>query len=473
MTHYTSLQQLQSDLFGGKYSCLDLVNAYLEKIEQSDLNAFVEIFHGDARERASVVDQKIKYNTQGRLAGMIIGIKDNICIKDHIVSAGSKMLETFESQFDATVIQRLLKEDAILIGRLNCDEFAMGSANETSYYGPVKNPHDKTKVAGGSSGGSAAAVAAGLVHASLGSDTGGSVRQPASFCGVYGLKPSYGRVSRYGLIAFASSFDQIGLFTRNTEDAALLLEVIAGKDPMDSTCSLSEVPKYSEEFSQGKKLKIAYLRETLENKALNPEVKKAIEERMDYFRSKGHVVEPVDFPYLDYLVPTYYIMATAEASSNLARYDGVHFGYSSPEATDLESTYLKSRSEGFGTEVKRRIMLGTFVLSSGYFEAYYGKAQKTRRLLRDKVNEIFDQYDLILTPTTPHTAFPIGQPVTDPTAMYLEDIFTVLANIVGIPGISVPVAKDKKGLPIGLQLMAKSMDESTLLKATYMLEEGT
>ena len=472
MTHYTSLQQLQSDLFGGKFSCLDMVNAYLEKIEASDLNAFVEIFHGDARERASVVDQKIKYNTQGRLAGMIIGIKDNICIKDHIVSAGSKMLETFESQFDATVIQRLIKEDAILIGRLNCDEFAMGSANETSYYGPVKNPHDTTRVAGGSSGGSAAAVAAGLVHTALGSDTGGSVRQPASFCGVYGLKPTYGRVSRYGLIAFASSFDQIGLFTQNVEDAALLLEIISGKDEMDSTCAHIAVPNYSQSMVQGKKLKIAYLRETIENKALNTEVRKNMEAKMEFFRSQGHVVEAVDFPYLDFLVPTYYIMATAEASSNLARYDGVHFGYSSPEATDLESIYLKSRSEGFGAEVKRRIMLGTFVLSSGYFDAYYGKAQKTRRLLRDKVSEIFESYDLILTPTTPHTAFPIGQPITDPTTMYLEDIFTVLANIVGIPALSIPVGKDKKGLPIGLQLMGKNFDEETLLKAAYLLEKN-
>jgi len=346
----------------------------------------------------------------------------------------------------------------------------MGSANETSYYGPVKNPHDTTRVAGGSSGGSAAAVAAGLVHAALGSDTGGSVRQPASFCGVYGLKPTYGRVSRYGLIAFASSFDQIGLFTQNTEDAALLFEIIAGKDPMDSTCALQEVPQYSHTFAQGKKLRIAYLRETIENKALSAEVRKAMQAKMDFFAAQGHVVEPVDFPYLDYLVPTYYIMATAEASSNLARYDGVHFGYSSPEATDLESIYLKSRSEGFGTEVKRRIMLGTFVLSSGYFDAYYGKAQKTRRLLRDKVNEIFENYDLILTPTTPHTAFPIGQPITDPTTMYLEDIYTVLANIVGIPALSIPVAQDKKGMPIGLQLMAKNFDEETLLKAAFILE---
>ena len=394
---------------------------------------------------------------------MVIGIKDNICYKGHKVSAASKILENFESLFNATVIERLLAEDAIIIGRLNCDEFAMGSSNENSAYGPVKNPYNTETVPGGSSGGSTAAVAADLCLAALGSDTGGSIRQPASFCGLVGFKPTYGRVSRYGLIAYASSFDQIGPITKNIDDAALILKIIAGKDSYDSTLSSRPVPDFNSELPTGEKFKIAYLKECIESPGLDPEVKDRIVEIIGQLRSLGHQVDPVDFPYLDYLVPIYYILTTAEASSNLSRFDGVHYGYRSPNAFDLESTYKKSRSEGFGKEVKRRIMLGTFVLSSGYYEAYYSKAQKARMIIRNKTREIFSGYDFIINPTTPGTAFKFGQKSKDPITMYLEDIFTVQANLAGIPAVSLPLGTHSSKLPYGIQLMADSFEDEKLL----------
>lgn len=469
MKDYQKLSEVQKDLETGATTCVQLVEDYLKKIEQNqDLNAFLDVYAHDARARATVLDAKLKHGTSGKLAGMVIGIKDNIVYKDHPVSASSKILEGFQSLFSATVVERLLEEDAIIIGRLNCDEFAMGSSNRFSAFGPVKNPLDKNRVPGGSSGGSAAAVAAGLCMASLGSDTGGSIRQPASFTGIYGFKPSYSRISRHGLIAFANSFDQIGPFAKSVEDIALLYEVMAGADGYDNTLSRKEVVSLKDLPKAGKK-KIAYFRDVLESEKLDPEVRKESEAFIDKLKADGHSVEAVDFPFLDYMVPVYYILTTAEASSNLARYDGIHYGYRSGNANDLESTYKLSRTEGFGPEVKRRILLGTFVLSSGYYDAYYSKAQKARRIVLDKTNELFKDYDLIFSPTTPHTAFPISQKEDDPTQAYLEDIFTVHANITGIPAISIPSATHSNGLPLGMQFSAPKYQEAELLQFVQTL----
>ncbi len=465
MKTYSSISEVQADLFAGNTTCVELTKSYITRIDENKkLNAFLEVFEQTALEKAKQVDEKIKSKTAGKLAGLVIGLKDNICYKGHAVSASSKILEKFESLYNATVVERLLAEDAIIIGRLNCDEFAMGSSNENSAFGNVLNPHNIEYVPGGSSGGSAAAVAADLCLATLGTDTGGSIRQPASFCGVVGVKPTYGRVSRYGAIAYASSFDQIGPLTKNIDDAALIMEVIAGKDEYDSTASSKLVPSYTKEIktAETKKYRIAYLKDCVEANGLDSEIKTHIYQIIEKLKSQGHTVEAVDFPYLDYLVPTYYVLTTAEASSNLARFDGINFGYRSPNATDLESTYKKSRTEGFGAEVKRRIMLGTFVLSAGYYDAYYSKAQRVRRLLQNKVNEIFADYDFILSPTTPGTAFKFGQKGADPIAMYLEDIFTVLANITGHPAISVPAGKHSNGMPFGVQVTAKAFAETEL-----------
>jgi len=454
---------VQNALNNDTTNVVEITKTYLQNIaENQHLNAFIEVYSDEVLEQARLVDEKLANCSAGKLAGMVVGIKDNHCYKNHKVSASSKILDGFESLFTATSVQRLIDEDAIIIGRLNCDEFAMGSANENTIYGTVKNPLDNSKVAGGSSGGSAAAVAAGLCLAALGSDTGGSIRQPAAFCGIVGLKPTYARVSRYGLIAYASSFDQIGPLTNNVSDAALILEVIAGKDDFDSTVSKKDVDNYSTAKFDNKPKKIAYISECLNRKGLDPEVKEFIENKIDKLKSEGHIVEPISFPYLDLLVPTYYVLTTAEASSNLARFDGVHYGYRSENITDLESTYINSRTEGFGEEVKRRIMLGTFVLSAGYHDAYFTKAQKIRRLIKDKTNEMFEEYDFVVSPTTPHTPFDIGKKQTDPTVMYLEDIFTVQANLAGNPAISLPLGKHSNGLPIGLHLMADNFKEADL-----------
>ena len=463
MTAFQSFNEVQNALNNDTTNVVDITKTYLQNIaENQHLNAFIEVYSDEVLEQARLVDEKLANCSAGKLAGMVVGIKDNLCYKNHKVSASSKILDGFESLFTATSVQRLVDEDAIIIGRLNCDEFAMGSANENTIYGTVKNPLDNSKVAGGSSGGSAAAVAAGLCLAALGSDTGGSIRQPAAFCGIVGLKPTYARVSRYGLIAYASSFDQIGPLTNNVSDAALILEVIAGKDDFDSTVSKKDVDNYSTAKFDDKPKKIAYISECLNRKGLDPEVKEFIENKIDKLKSEGHIVEPISFPYLDLLVPTYYVLTTAEASSNLARFDGVHYGYRSENITDLESTYINSRTEGFGEEVKRRIMLGTFVLSAGYHDAYFTKAQKIRRLIKDKTNEMFEEYDFVVSPTTPHTPFEIGKKQTDPTVMYLEDIFTVQANLAGNPAISLPLGKHSNGLPIGLHLMADNFKEADL-----------
>lgn len=462
MTPYRSLQAVQKDISDSKTSCLEITQDYLNRIaDNQHLNAFLEVFEEEALSQARQLDEKIRQGNAGCLAGMVIGIKDNICYKGHQLSAASKILDGFESLFSATVVERLIEEDAIIIGRLNCDEFAMGSTNENSAFGPSLNPVKITHVPGGSSGGSAAAVAADLCLATLGSDTGGSIRQPASFCGVVGYKPTYGRVSRWGLIAYASSFDQIGPITHCVEDAALIMKVISGCDNYDSTCSTKEVPDFT--LSKPNKQRVGYLKSTLENPLLDVEIKQHLYAKIESLRQLGHEVVEIDFPFLDYVVPTYYVLSTAEASSNLSRYDGVHFGYRSNDATDIPTTYKKSRTEGFGSEVQRRIMLGTFVLSAGYYDAYYTKAQKMRRLLLDNTQDIFNQCDFILSPTSPNTAIEIGKTYEDPTQLYLQDIFTVHANIVGVPAISIPTGTHSNGLPFGIQLMAPAFKDEELM----------
>lgn len=464
MYSFSSISTLQNDVRSGEVTCKTLVEEAISEIAaKKHLNAFLEVFETSARAQAIQVDAKLKEGTAGKLAGVIIGLKDNICFKGHKVSASSRILEGFESLYSATVVERLIEEDAIIIGRLNCDEFAMGSSNENSAFGNVLNPLNEACVPGGSSGGAAAAVAANLCHVSLGSDTGGSIRQPASFTGTVGLKPTYGRVSRYGLIAYASSFDQIGPITKNVEDAALIMECISGRDRHDNTSSSEAVEAYSKALKGEKTYKIAYLKECVESEGLDPEVKQAVLRQIAALKAAGHTVEPISFPYLDYLVPTYYVLTTAEASSNLSRFAGIHYGYRSPQAKDLESTYKRSRSEGFGKEVKRRIMLGTFVLSAGYYDAYYSKGQKVRRIIQDKTLEILKNFDFILTPSTPGTAFEFGKNSADPIKMYLEDIFTVQANITGIPAISIPCGTHSNGLPMGLQLMTGYFQEAQLL----------
>jgi len=472
MEGFSSLSQIQTALIARDLKLSDLVADYLSRIEErKELNAFLEVFTSEAKAAAIVIQKKIDTGIAGKLAGMVIGIKDNICYINHKVSASSKILENYVSPFSATVVERLLAEDAIIIGRLNCDEFAMGASNESSYYGAVRNNADLSKVSGGSSGGAAVAVQANLCHASLGTDTGGSVRQPASFCGVVGLKPTYGRVSRHGIISYASSFDQVGPITRSVSDAALLLEVIAGADEYDSTASSKSVPAYSEIKPLTGKKKIAYLSEALHSEGLDAEVKFTFEKCIRKLIAEGHSVEPVSFELLEYVVPTYYILTMAEASSNLARYDGVHYGYRSENAVDLETTYKRSRSEGFGSEVKRRIVLGTFVLSAGYYDAYYAKAQKVRRLIRDKTDDILSDFDFIMIPTAPTPAFTIGEASNDPVVNYLADIFTVQASLAGIPAISLPAGNNKVGLPLGIQFLGKRFEEGELLSFSENIEE--
>lgn len=431
-----------------------------------DLNAFLELFPESALDQAARVDERIANGSAGPLAGVVLSIKDNLCYKDHKVSASSRMLEGFTSLYTATALERLLEADAVILGRTNCDEFAMGSSNENSAFGAVKNPLDPTKVPGGSSGGAASSVAAGIVHAALGSDTGGSIRQPASFTGTVGLKPTYGRISRYGLIAFASSFDQIGPFTHNVEDCAALYTAMAGADPKDSTTSQRPVEPVT--LVHPGKLRIGYYREGLERAGMDPEVVAHLQAQIDRLRAEGHTMVPLNVPLLDHQVPTYYILATAEASSNLARFDGIHYGHRSKAAQGVEETYRLSRSEGFGPEVKRRILLGTFVLSAGYYDAYYAQAQRVRRILRDATLAALQEVDLILSPTCTTTAFSHGE-ISDPVAMYLQDIFTVQANLTGTPAISIPTGTHSNRLPFGIQLTARPFEEALLLAAADKL----
>jgi len=459
-------------LKAGKLSLTDNVNYFLDQIEKNKhLNAYNFVFDKEVKEQAVRIGDKIKSGKHGKLAGMVIAVKDVLSIKDKPTTCSSKILKDFTSLYTATAVKKLIDEDVLIIGKSNCDEFAMGSSNENSAFGNVLNPVDNTRVPGGSSGGSAAAVAAGLCDVSLGTDTGGSIRQPASFCGVYGLKPTYGRVSRYGLTAFASSFDTIGPFSGNVKDAALVLEVMSGHDDNDSTSSVRPVPNLSGNLLlNGKKLKIGFAKEYL-GEGLSPEIKSTIENLIQKLKSSGFEVKEIELPHTEYTIATYYILTTAEASSNLARYDGGRYGYRSENVSSLLDMYKSSRSEGFGNEVKRRIMLGTYVLSAGYYDAYYRKAQKVRRLIKNDFNNAFKEVNVILAPTSPTTAFKIGEKSDDPLEMYLSDIYTTSANLAGIPGINIPVTKSPKGLPIGLQLLANQFDELNLLKMAYYIQE--
>lgn len=474
MFAFSSIEQYQTALQEQRTSCVRAVTHYLEQIEQfSRLNAFVDVFREEALARAAALDKKAAAGEpKGKLFGVVVGLKDVICYKDHPVTASSAILEGFQSLYSATAVARMTAEDAIIIGTLNCDEFAMGSSNENSVYGPVRNADDETRVPGGSSGGSAVAVQAGLCMVALGSDTGGSVRQPADFCGVVGLKPTYGRVSRYGLIAYASSFDQIGIFSRAVKDAALVLEVIAGSDNYDSTVSHHPVEGYSSLLSEetDRKYRFAWFPEALEHPSLDPEIADGIRKTIDRLTSEGHTATPVQFDYLDFIVPAYYVLTTAEASSNLSRYDGVKYGYRTPEpGVELTEFYKETRSQGFGAEVKRRIMLGTFVLSTGYYDAYFTRAQQVRRLIRDRIDMIFNDFDAILLPTTPSTAFRLGEKTKNPVDMYLADIYTVMANLAGIPAISVPLFRHSNGMAFGIQAMTNRFRELYLLRVARLL----
>ncbi|HUX59838.1 MAG TPA: Asp-tRNA(Asn)/Glu-tRNA(Gln) amidotransferase subunit GatA, partial [Ignavibacteriaceae bacterium] len=418
---------------------------------------------------AKVIEEKIKNGKYGRLAGLVIAVKDVLSIKNKPTTCSSNILKDFNSIYTASAVQKLLDEDAIIIGKTNCDEFAMGSSNENSAFGNVLNPVDTTRVPGGSSGGSAAAVAADLCDVSLGTDTGGSIRQPASFCGVFGLKPTYSRVSRFGLTAFASSFDTIGPFANNVEDIALVLEILSGLDELDSTSSNLPVPSFSKDLNLDKKIRIGIAKEYF-GEGISLDVKNSIDSIITKLKKNNFEVIDISLPHTEYTIAAYYILTTAEASSNLARYDGARYGFRAKQTSNLLDMYKQSRSDGFGKEVKRRIMLGTYVLSSGYYDAYYRKAQKVRRLIKNDFDNAFKTVDLILTPTSPFTAFKIGEKTSDPLEMYLSDIFTTSANLAGIPGISIPVGKNSEGLPIGMQLLADQFNEADLLKMSYFIQ---
>ena len=468
MFQFTSIEQYQADLYSGRTSCEQAVRHFLSRIEHHrSLNAFIEVFADGALARAQELDRTEK---KGSLHGVVIGIKDNICYAGHKVSAASGILQDFTSLYSATAVERLLQEGAIIIGRQNCDEFGMGSTNENSFYGPVFNPINSAHVPGGSSGGSAAAVKAGLCMASLGSDTGGSVRLPADFCGIVGYKPSYGRVSRHGLIAYASSFDVIGVLANSMADAAKILNAIAGPDEFDSTAMQQKAEEPSFQKSSDRKYRIAYFPEWLEHPSIDPEISRAIQNRLNDLRDQGHTVEPVQFSLTDYIIPTYYILTTAEASSNLSRYDGVRFGKNWHETgQDLARLYQQNRKKGFGSEVKRRIMLGTFVLSSGYYEAYYTKAQQVRQLLQRQTSLIFKDFDFIISPNAPSVAYKLGEKNEDKLAMYLGDIFTVFANLTGVPAVSLPLFKHSSNLSFGLQVHSSPQNEVSLQRFTHQL----
>lgn len=500
---------IRRSLQNNELTLTEVVEQYIETIEQrnDEINAVINLEKEQALSRAAEVQNRMDDGRAGKLAGMVVGVKDLICEKGKPATCASNILSDFESVYDATVIERLRNEDAILLGRLNMDEFAMGSSNENSMYGPVHNPADTSKVAGGSSGGSAAAVAADFCTASLGSDTGGSIRQPASYCGVVGLKPTYGRVSRHGLIAFASSFDCIGPLTKTVEDAAVLLETLAGFDSRDNTSSSRAVPDYRH-FVKNPDSNIRIgIPEEYFGEGLDDEIRSGIEAKLKSLESSGAELVPIHLPHMKYSIATYYILATAEASSNLARYDGIRYGHRadmkkveedlqhekealeeemlratgdgqlklSARIADMDSSlvrlYKKSRTEGFGSEVKRRIMLGTYVLSAGYYEAYYSKAQKVRRLIKQDFTQAFEEVDVIVSPTAPTTAFEIGSKGKDPIQMYLNDIYTTSANLAGICGISIPAGTHSNGLPYGLQFMADTFEEGKLFNAGRLVEQ--
>lgn len=466
MFSFSNITQYHSQLQNGSTTCKQTVEFYLSQIKKHQhLNAYVHVFENEALELANKIDAKILAKQPlGLLYGVVISIKDVLCYAQHKVSASSKILENFESVYTATAVQKLIDADAIIIGTNNCDEFAMGSSNENSAYGAVKNGLNETLVPGGSSGGSAVAVQMQTCMISLGSDTGGSVRQPADFCGIVGFKPTYGRISRYGLIAYASSFDQIGIFANNITDVALVLETIAGQDEFDSTVSPQKVPSYSKNLIHNKTYKFAYFKQALEHQGLDKEIAKTQLEYIEELKKLGHTVDAIDFDLLDETIPTYYVLTTAEASSNLSRFDGVKFGFRAKgNIENLDELYKQTRTQGFGKEVQRRIMLGTFVLSAGYFDAYFTKAQQVRSLLVQTTKNIFENYDALISPTVPSTAFEIGNKSNDPVEMYLADIYTVFANLTGINGISIPLFKHSNGMPFGLQIMCDAWQEEKLL----------
>ena len=468
MLSYKNQQEKIEQIRSGKLSLTDNVLFFLKKIEDNKrLNAYNFVFE-DCIEQTKAIEEKIKSGRCGKLAGMVIAIKDVLAIKDKPLTCSSNILKNFISTYTATAVQKLIDEDAVIIGKTNCDEFAMGSSNENSAFGPVLNPIDTSRVPGGSSGGSAVAVAAGLCDVALGTDTGGSIRQPAAFCGVYGLKPTYGRVSRYGLTAFASSFDSIGPFANNLEDISLVLSVIAGHDEKDSTSQNIDVPEYSSLINTDKKFKIGLPKEYFKE-GLDKDIRTAIESEIIKLMNAGHEIIDIDLPHNEYSIATYYILTTAEASSNLARFDGARYGYRSAQSSDLLNMYENSRSEGFGAEVKRRIMLGTYVLSAGYYDAYYRKAQRVRRLLKNDFDNAFEKVDVIVTPTTPTKPFKLGEKSNDPLAMYLEDIYTTSVNLAGLPGINIPLVQCAGELPIGMQVITKQFDELKLLHFSSLI----
>ncbi len=470
MFEFSSIDQYHSRLIQGTTSCVQAVEHYLARIAATArLNAFIEVYENEALETARQLDNsRHAGDPMGPLHGVVVGIKDVLSYMGHRLSAASKILEGFTAVYSATAVQRLIDAGAIIIGNLNCDEFAMGSTNENSSYGPVLNAIDETRIPGGSSGGSAVAVQAGLCMISLGSDTGGSVRQPADLCGIIGFKPGYGRISRYGLIAYASSFDQVGIFATVIADVAITLKVLAGADDFDSTVSQRPVEDYTNRASSGK-YRVAFLESAINHPGLDPEIGSSIRGLLDRLREEGHTVDAVPFKLIDHIVPAYYVLTTAESSSNLSRYDGIRYGYRAPGQDDLTELYKESRSAGFGQEVKRRIMLGTFVLSAGYYDAYFTRAQKVRKLLIEQIRLIFRDYDFIVLPTTPSTAFKLGEKMADPIAMYLADIYTVTANLTGIPAISLPLFRHSNGLPFGLQVMANQFNELSLLTVSQDL----
>jgi aspartyl-tRNA(Asn)/glutamyl-tRNA(Gln) amidotransferase subunit A len=468
-----TIQYLQEKLRRDELACAILANEYLARTEANKaLNAFLFVFPDRVRARAKAIDVKIKSGQAGKLAGVVVAVKDILAMEGERLTCGSRILENFVSPYDATVIKKLEAEDAIIIGKTNMDEFAMGSSNENSAFGPVKNPANIEYVPGGSSGGSAVAVAANLAMVALGSDTGGSIRQPAALSGVVGMKPTYGRVSRFGLVAIASSLDQIGPFAHSVEDVARVLEVICGHDEHDSTSAPVPVEEFSKFLDGEVKGKVVGLPKEYLSDGVQKEIHDAVAAAKDRLQKAGATIKEVSLPHTKYAIATYYIICTAEASSNLARYDGARYGHRTKEANSLEEMYVKSRSEGFGPEVKRRIMLGTYVLSAGYYDAYYRRAQKVRTLVRRDFEQAFKTCDVLLTPTTPTTAFKLGEKIDDPLAMYLADIFTVSVNLAGVPGISIPFGVDAKGLPIGLQIIGKAFDEKNVLQVAHLLENG-
>ena len=471
-----TVHELQEKLKSKELTIQEITNAYINRIEEKekDVQAFVTTLAEEAKEQAEKIQSKLENGEiEGNLAGIPIGIKDNICTKGIKTTCSSKMLENFVSPYDATVMEKINDENMIDLGKLNMDEFAMGGSTEYSYFKKTKNPWNLNKVPGGSSGGSAAAVAANLVPWALGSDTGGSIRQPASFCGVVGLKPTYGLVSRYGLVAFASSLDQIGPITKDVQDCAMLLNLIAGHDEKDTTSENKEKIDYTKCLKNDVKgLKIGVPKEFF-GEGINEEVKSSLKEAIEKYKELGAKVEEFSLDIAQYALATYYIIACAEASSNLGRFDGIRYTYRAPEYKNLKELYKKTRSEGFGPEVKRRIILGTYVLSSGYYDAYYKKAQQVRTLVMNEFNKGFEKYDVILTPTAPTVSFDIGSKSNNPLEMYLADICTVSVNIAGLPGISIPVGVDSQGMPIGMQLIGNKFCEETILNTAYTYEQAT